>query len=223
MNDADARELIHGYFAATSYVDAQIGRVLEELDRLKLTQNTIVVLWGDHGWHLGDHGMWSKHSNYEEANRIPLLISAPGITKKGGHAKSVVETVDLYPTLCELAGLPKPVVPQGTDGKSLVPLLRDPRRTHKESVFHVFPRNRPGDGQILGRAIRTDRYRLVEWKKPGATTETAEYELYDYDTDPRETRNLSTENSEVVAQLQKLLTAQPEAKPQISAQRNTRR
>jgi len=223
LNDADARELIHGYFAATSYVDAQIGRVLEELDRLKLTQNTIVVLWGDHGWHLGDHGMWSKHSNYEEANRIPLLISAPGIAKKGGHAKSVVETVDLYPTLCELAGLPKPVVPQGTDGKSLVPLLRDPRRTHKESVFHVFPRNRPGDGQILGRAIRTDRYRLVEWKKPGATTETAEYELYDYDTDPRETRNLSTENSEVVAQLQKLLTAQPEAKPQITAQRNTRR
>src|SRR4029077_4166233 len=117
------RTLIHGYHAAVSYMDAQLGRVLDELDRLGLASKTIIILWGDHGWHLGDHGMWCKHTNYEEATHIPLLVIAPGITAPGSRSMAMVETVDLYPTLAELAGLP---LPGGLDGRSFVPALRDP-------------------------------------------------------------------------------------------------
>jgi iduronate 2-sulfatase len=216
VDDSTAKALIHGYYASTSYADAQIGRVLDELDRLKLTESTIVVLWGDHGWHLGDHGMWCKHSNYEEANRIPLMISAPGI-KGGKKTEALAETADLYPTLIELAGLPKLETPQKLEGTSLVPVLKRPSREVNEAVFHVYPRSRPGDGAILGRAVRTDRYRLVEWKKPGAHDETAEYELYDYKKDPRETRNLAEKEPRVVKRLQAYLAALGEAKPQINS------
>jgi iduronate 2-sulfatase len=219
VNDEQARALIHGYYAATSYVDAQIGRVMAELDRLGLATNTIVVLWGDHGWHLGDHGMWSKHSNYEQANHIPFLIVAPGVTKAGTRTRAMVETVDIYPTLCELAGLPAPQNPQPLDGKSLVPVLKKPSRENKEAVFHVFPRNRIGDGAILGRAVRTERYRLVEWKKPGAAPDTAEFELYDYKNDPGETRNIAAQEPKLVKKLQALLAAQPEAKPQLTSRK----
>jgi len=161
--------------------------------------------------------MWSKHSNYEQAARIPILMVAPGVTKPGSRTKALVETVDLYPTLTELAGLPKPKVPQTLDGQSLVPVLKDPSRESKEAVFHVFPRNRRGDGEILGRAVRTERYRLVEWKKPGAAADTADLELYDYQADPLETKNLASEQSEVVAKLRAILAKQPEGKPQISS------
>ncbi len=215
LTDEQARTLIHGYHAAVSYVDAQIGRVLDELDRLGLSTNTIIVLWGDHGWHLGDHGMWSKHTNYEEATHIPLLIVVPGVTKAGARTRALAETVDLYPTLCDLAGLPKPQLPQSLDGRSLLPVLKRPTRDSKEAIFHVFPRNRRGDGEILGRAVRTERYRLVEWKKPGAAGETADLELYDYQADPLETRNLAPARPKVVAKLRALLARQPEGKPQI--------
>jgi iduronate 2-sulfatase len=216
LNDEQARALIHGYHAAVSYMDAQLGRVLDELDRLDLASRTIVVLWGDHGWHLGDHGMWCKHSNYEEATRIPLLIMAPGVTKPGTRTRALVETVDLYPTLCELAGLPAPKNPQPIEGKSLVPLLKKPSRDNKEAVFHVYPRSRKGEGAILGRAVRTERYRLVEWKKPGAAPDTAEFELYDYQKDPMETKNVAANEPRVLKKLQSLIAAQPEAMPQIA-------
>jgi iduronate 2-sulfatase len=216
VTDDQARALIHGYHAATSYMDAQLGRVIDELDRLGLASNTIIVLWGDHGWHLGDHGWWCKHTNYEEATRIPLLIAAPGITKAGTRTAALVETVDLYPTLCELAGLPTPMNPQPLEGKSLVPVLKKPSRENKEAVFHVYPRSRKGDGPILGRAVRTERYRLVEWKKPGASPDTAEFELYDYKKDPAETKNLASAEPKLVKKLQGLIATQPEAKPQIA-------
>ncbi len=205
------RTLIHGYYAAMSYMDAQLGRVLDELDRLKLSDNTIIVMWGDHGWHLGDHNMWCKHTNYEQAARIPLMIAAPGVSKAGGRAAGMVETVDIYPTLCELAGLPTPEKPQTLDGQSLVPLLRDPTKEVKDHILHVYPR-----GERLGRAVRTPRHRLVEWKKPGAAAETAELELYDYEADPEETKNLAAEQPEVVAKLRVLLATHAEAKPQVS-------
>lgn len=205
------RTLIHGYYASTSYMDAQLGRVLAELDKLKLSDNTIVVLWGDHGWHLGDHNMWCKHTNYEQAARIPLLIAAPGVSKAGTRAAGMVETVDIYPTLCELAGLPTPDKPQSLDGQSLVPLLRDPTAAVKDHILHVYPR-----GERLGRAVRTPRHRLVEWKKPGAAAETSELELYDYEADPEETKNLAADQPEVVAQLRTLLATHAEAKPQVS-------
>ena len=217
LDDATAKTLIHGYYAATSFVDAQIGRVLDELERLKLTEDTIVVLWGDHGWHLGDHGMWCKHSNYEQANRIPLMISASKFIKGGKKTQALAETVDLYPTLVELAGLPKMETPQKLEGTSLVPVLKRPSREVNDAVFHVYPRSRPGDGAILGRAVRTDRYRLVEWKKPGAPIATAEYELYDYKKDPQETRNVAGKEPRVAKELQAHLAELGEAKAQINA------
>jgi len=209
LTEAQALHLIHGYHAATSFTDAQIGRVLATLDELHLAKNTIIMLWGDHGWHLGDHGMWCKHSNYEQAAHIPLLLSAPGVSQPGTRTKSLAETVDIYPTLCELAGLNGPA---DLEGKSLVPVLKDPSAKTKDSIIHVYPR-----AQMIGRAIRTDRYRLVEWKKPGAETATAVFELYDYEQDPLESKNLADAQPEIVQQLQKLLAAHPEAKPQIKA------
>ncbi len=211
------RELIHGYHAAVSYMDAQLGRVLDELERLQLAQNTVVVFWGDHGWHLGDHGQWCKHTNYEEATRIPLIVRAPGIGRPGKRTASLVETVDVYPSLAELAGLPAPQQSHALDGRSFVANLRDPAARVKDAVYHAYPRSRPGEGAIIGRAVRTERYRLVEWKKPGATPDTAELELYDYTADPLESRNLAREQPEVVTKLRAVLATQPEAVPQIRA------
>jgi iduronate 2-sulfatase len=209
------RELIHGYHAAVSYMDAQLGRVLDTLDQLALAENTIVVFWGDHGWHLGDHGQWCKHTNYEQAARIPILVRAPGITKPGTRTRAVIETVDIYPTLVELAKLPAPKTSHPLDGRSFVATLRDAAAPTKEAVFHSYPRSRPGEGAIIGRAVRTERHRLVEWKKPGAASTTAELELYDYAADPLETKNLAAAQPEVVARLRQLLAAQPEALPQL--------
>ncbi len=207
VTDDQARKLIHGYHAAVSYSDAQLGKVIAALDELGLSKNTIIVLWGDHGWHLGDHGMWSKHTNYEQAAHLPLIVSAPGAASDA-HTDALVETVDIYPTLCELAGLP---APSGLDGRSFAATVRDPATPTKDSITHVFPR-----GQMIGRAIRTARYRLVEWKKPGAPADTAVLELYDYQDDPAETKNLAAAQPEVVAQLREILAKQPEAKPQVS-------
>ncbi len=216
LTEDHERTAIHGYYASVSYMDAQFGRVLEELDRLGLAANTIIVLWSDHGWHLGDHGMWTKHTNYEQANRIPLLIVAPGVTRPGTRTAAMTETVDLYPTLAELAGLPAPKVPQTLDGLSLVPVLRDPAARTKDHIVHVYPRNVPArGGELLGRAVRTTRYRLVEWKKIGAPADTADLELYDYQADPLETKNLAASQPEVVAQLRALLGRHPEPRPAV--------
>jgi iduronate 2-sulfatase len=205
------RTLIHGYYASVSFVDAQIGRVLEELDQLNLATNTIIVLWGDHGWHLGDHGAWTKHTNYEQANRIAFFIVAPGVARPGTNTKQLAATVDVYPTLVELAGLPKPDVPQTLDGVSLVPVLRDPSARVRDHVYHAYPRQRARQN-VIGRAIRTDRYRLVEWKKPGEPGDTADLELYDYQTDPGETKNLAESQPEVVKEMRAILARHPEAK-----------
>jgi iduronate 2-sulfatase len=209
LDDAKIRHLIHGYHAAVSFMDAQLGRVLDAVDAQGFAPNTIIVLWGDHGWHLGDHGMWCKHTNYEQAARIPLIVVAPGVAKAGITTGALVETVDLYPTLCELAGLP---VLAGLDGASFVAALRDPAAATKEAVLHVYPR-----GQMMGRAVRTARHRLVEWKEPGTPAESAVLELYDYEADPAETRNLAAEQPAIVAQLRAILAQQSEAKPQVGA------
>lgn len=209
LDDAKTRHLIHGYHAAVSFMDAQLGRVLDALDASGMAKNTVIVLWGDHGWHLGDHGMWCKHTNYEHAARIPLVVVAPGVAKAGAASKSLVETVDIYPTLCELAGLP---LPAKLDGKSFVAAIADPKAATKDAVFHVYPRN-----ALMGRAVRTDRYRLVEWKKIGDDPAKAQWELYDYQADPDETKNLANDKPEVVAKLRALLAQQPEAKPQVRA------
>jgi iduronate 2-sulfatase len=206
------RTLIHGYHAATSYADAQVGRVLAALDETGLAENTIIVLWGDHGWHLGDHGMWCKHTNYEQAARIPLLIVAPGVTSPAGRTDAFAESVDIYPTLAELAGLP---IPNAVDGQSLMDTLRKPTGSTRDHVIHVYPRS-----ERLGRAIRNDRYRLVEWKATGASPNTAELELYDYVNDPLETKNIADAEPSIVASLRAILEKHPEARPQIKTAAN---
>jgi iduronate 2-sulfatase len=208
------RELIQAYYACTSYMDTQLGRVIDELDRLGLAENTVIVLWGDHGWHLGDHGYWTKHSNYEQANRIPLLVIAPGVAKAGAVTRQLAETVDIFPTLAELAGLPAPSGPQPRDGVSLVPVLREPEKSIRDHACHCYPR-----GERMGRAIRTGRYRLVEWKKPGAPEDTADLELYDYEADPLETKNLAATQPEVVARLRAILARHPEAVAPIAGRK----
>jgi len=213
LTSEQQRLLLHGYHAAVSYMDAQLGRVLDELDRLGLAATTIIVLWGDHGWHLGDHGMWCKHTNYEQAARIPLIVCAPGVTPPATRSAALVESVDLYPTLCELAGL---AVPADLDGASFLGALKNPATAPtKDAVFHVYPRSPRGLGDLIGRAVRTARYRLIEWKPAGAPSNTAILELYDYQTDPDETKNLVHEKPDVVALMRATLARQPEAKPQL--------
>jgi iduronate 2-sulfatase len=214
LNAEKQRELIHGYHAATSFMDAQVGRVIDELDRLQLSGNTIVVLWGDHGWHLGDHGLWGKMTNYEDAARIPLLVVDPRRGRAGTSSRALVETVDLYPTLVELAGL-SANISQNLDGRSFADVIKDPAMGTKEAVFHVVPRTLPGGGVVLGRAVRTEHHRLVEWKKPGAAASTAELELYDCATDPLEKKNLVSEQPAVVDRLRAFLAAHPETVPVV--------
>ncbi|MDF1739111.1 MAG: sulfatase-like hydrolase/transferase [Verrucomicrobiales bacterium] len=205
IDETLTRKLIHGYYAATSYADAQVGRLIAALDSNGLSENTIVVLWGDHGWHLGDHSIWCKHTNYEQAARIPLIVVAPG-GAKSARSKAFIETVDLYPTLAELAGLPER---EGLDGVSQASVIADPEEAVRDHVIHVYPR-----GGRLGRAIRTERYRIVEWKVPGSSVDTAEFELYDYVADPLETKNLASSETAKLEELRKILATHPEAKPQ---------
>lgn len=200
-----SRKLIHGYYASVSYADQQIGKVLAELKRLDLEENTIVVLWGDHGFHLGDHGYWTKHTNYEQANRIPLIVVAPDSVQPGTSSQQLAESVDIYPTLAELAGLPAPAGPQPIDGKSLVPVLKDSAVRVRNHAYHMFPKAR------MGRAIRTDRYRLVEWRNPDQPVATAELELYDYTNDPDEQHNVAAQYPGIVQELQAILRTYPEA------------
>ncbi|MDX2180766.1 MAG: sulfatase [Bryobacteraceae bacterium] len=177
IDEKKSRELVRAYYAATSYTDAQIGRVLGELDRLGLRDNTIVVLWGDHGWHLNNHGLWHKHTNFENATHSTLIAAAPGM-KRGARTQALVEFVDIYPTISELANLR---MPSDLEGRSFASLLADPKRTWKKAAFSQYPR---GAG-VMGYSVRTKRYRFTEWK--GA--EGSPIELYDYEKDPLETQN----------------------------------
>lgn len=205
--DKMQRKLLHGYYATTTYADAQIGKVINVLDDLDLSRDTIIVLWGDHGWHLGDHGYWTKHTNYEQANRIPIMFVAPGIITPGSQSNQVIETVDIYPTLVALAGLPQKEVTQPMDGNSLLAVLRDPNLEVNDHAYHCYPR-----GQRIGRAVRTSQYRLIQWKKFGIENTESQYELYDYQSDPDEKVNLAIKKPDLVQALQQLLDQHPEPK-----------
>jgi arylsulfatase A-like enzyme len=200
------KELIHGYYAAVSYTDAQIGILMNEMDSLGLLKNTIVVLWGDHGWHLGDHNIWCKHTNFEQATHAPLIISAPGL--KPSATASPSEFVDIFPTLCDLA---KVSIPTHLDGKSLVPLMKNPKSKVKDFSVSQYPRSgeknetiRLGyaDGKCMGYSIRTTRYRYTLWLKDDFRTNRSfdkklvvAAELYDYQKDPNETVNVVDDTS----------------------------
>ena len=197
-----ARQLKHGYYAALSYMDAQVGKVLAELDRLNLRKNTIVILWGDHGWKLGEHDAWCKHSNAENDVNAPLILSVPGMKNAGAHTDALVEFVDIYPTLSELAGLP---LPKHLEGVSFRPLLDDPRRSWKAAAFSQYPRSggKTGAGQLMGYSMRTDRYRFTAWVERADHTKVLATELYDHQADPQENTNIANApaNADLVKRL----------------------
>jgi arylsulfatase A-like enzyme len=172
-------------------VDAQVGRLLDRLDALGLAKSTIVVLWGDHGYKLGEMNGWAKMSNYLIDTRSPLIIRAPGIVPEGLRLEQLVELVDVYPTLSELAGLPAPAWLQGT---SAVPLLRQPERPWKRAVFSQFLRRGRWVGadsvETMGYSMRTERYHYVAWMN-WATRRITAQELYDLEADSLETTNLA--------------------------------
>ena len=159
-DDEYARKMKHAYFACVSYIDAQIGIVMDELNSLGLSENTIVAFISDHGWHLGDQNHWGKSTNFENSNRAPMIVSAPGYSK-GAKTKALVEYVDVYPTLCDLAGIK---VPKYLEGNSVKPLLREPQRKWKSAAFSQYPRGYP-KAKFEGFSIRTDRYHYIEWRE----------------------------------------------------------
>lgn len=236
-----ARTLKHAYLACVSYVDAQLGRMITALEEAGIRDNTIIVVWGDHGWHLGDMGIWGKATNYEIATRVPMMIWTPGIPRssRGQTTDALVELIDIYPTLCDLAGINQP---PHLEGHSFVPLLTTPQRKWKTAVFSQYPNPAlrewaanplsPGmretffgpliqeveariiaqqkerwdrdlfENNLMGYAMRTDRYRLVVWKDlrhPDAKP--IFVELYDHRRDPAETLNIAEKKPELVTRL----------------------
>ena len=199
------RELLHGYYAAISYTDAQVGILLNTLDSLGTLNNTIIVLWGDHGWHLGDHDMWNKHSNFEQATRAPLLIAAPGY--KSGKTSSVTEHLDIFPTICDLAGV---AIPRHLQGKSLKPLMSGKKAAVNTFALSQYPRSLSKTemteagfkkARMMGYSLRNDRYRLTVWMNDFTTAQPYDEkklyatELYDYRKDPLEKKNVAGDPS----------------------------
>jgi arylsulfatase A-like enzyme len=184
-----ARNLKHGYYAAISYMDAQVGKVLDEMDRLNLTKNTIIVLWGDHGWKLGEHDAWCKHSNCENDTNAALLVSVPGMKHAGAKTKGIVEFVDIYPTLADLVGLR---LPSHLEGISFRGLLENPNQAWKQASFSQYPRSIAGK-QLMGYSMRTDRYRLTVWVDRNDREQVEARELYDHEIDPQENQNIANQ------------------------------
>ena len=195
LSDEDARSMIHGYYACVSFIDAQVGRLVEELKRLDLYDNTIIVLWGDHGWKLGEYGDWCKHTNYEIDTRIPVIIRVPGKTDQPGRNSDVIiETVDIYPTLCELARLE---VPEHQQGNSFTPALEDAEFEWDDVAFSQYPRSHvdeKGRHSLMGISMRTREYRLTRWMDR-ETQELMATELYDHSGNRLEMENLSGSES----------------------------
>ncbi len=197
--DDQKRDAIQAYRASISFLDAQVGRVVAALDRLGLADNTVVVFTSDHGYHLGDHGLWMKQSLFERSARVPLIIAAPGAKAKGQAARGIVELVDLYPTLAAAAGLKAPAYVDGTD---LRPMLDNPRAEVKSAAFSQVRRG----ANLDGFSVRTTRWRYTEFGAAGAAGRL----LYDEDADPAEANNLAADprHSATVAELSALLAAQ---------------
>ena len=192
LTDEKARRLVHGYYACVSYTDAQIGKVLQALEDLGLADNTIVILWGDHGWNLREHGLWCKHANFETALRTPLMIKVPEI-RGGTRTNALTEFVDIYPSLCELAALP---VPHHVEGMSFVPLLSNPDQRWKSQIFSKY---------YDGFSVKNDRYRYTEWSD--STGQVYARMLYDHEQDPMENVNVAEHdgNEQIIQQMRQEL------------------
>jgi arylsulfatase A-like enzyme len=213
LPEETARLLKHGYYASVSYVDACLGRLMEGLRRLGLDRDTIVVVWGDHGWKLGEHGSFCKQTNYNIDTRVPLIVRAPGMQKAGSSCDALVELVDLYPTMCDLADIE---IPGNMEGTSFEPLLTDPDREWKSAVFsqyHQRPKVTPDGKRYMGYSMVTRTHHYVEWhywdndaKKAG---ELVARELYDNVADPHENVNIANlpDNKQLVEKLSKQLAA----------------
>jgi len=188
--EAQQKEIIHGYYACVSFIDDLVGDVISELETLGIADNTIIVLWGDHGFHLGDHGLWAKHTNIEQAARSPLIIYAPKVNKKGQKTESPSQFLDVFPTLCELTGSE---IPKQLQGKSLVPILKS-----ADASVHNGVITQQGAGSY---AYRTKRYRYIEWYNK--TGKLLAQNLYDYQNDPQEKVNIAADpaNAELVKQI----------------------
>jgi len=204
LKEDDLRRAIQAYYASISFMDAQVGRILDALDRLRLAENTIVLFWSDHGYLLGQHGQWMKQSLFEESARVPLIVAAPGMKDSRAKASSrVVELLDLYPTLAELTGLK---APGNLQGESLRPLLVDPGAKW-DRVALTQTNRMQNRRQIKGYSLRTERYRYTEWDENGR----AGVELYDHEVDPGEYTNLAKSadhvqvRDELSARLRKLV------------------
>jgi arylsulfatase A-like enzyme len=195
-----AKTLRHGYYACISYTDAQIGRLLDALEQEGLAQNTVVVLWGDHGWQLGDHGLWHKHTNFEIATRVPLFFRVPGLKSAGQPCAVPAEFLDVYPTLADVCGLS---IPAGLDGVSLKPWLENPAAPAGRKVaISQYPRGGgvTGNKQLMGYSIRDERWRMTAWRDrtDGSIAAT---ELYDEQNDPAESKNLADQHPDIVKRL----------------------
>ncbi|QGY46766.1 sulfatase-like hydrolase/transferase [Maribellus comscasis] len=203
FNDTLNKTLKHGYYACISYIDAQIGRLLDGLKENGLEKNTIVILWGDHGWKLGEHGMWCKHTQFHIDNHVPLLLKVPGQT--AAKTDALVEFVDIFPSLCELAGLEKPGHLQGT---SFAPLVQTPDKKWKEAALSYWPVSNRTDPEkvVMGYTVQTDRYRYTEWIRK-STGELLARDLFDHHTDPQENNSIANdpENEELMQNLSRLL------------------
>jgi len=205
MTEQEQRELIAAYYACNSFVDAQVGVLLAALDRLELWKNTIVVFVSDHGYHLGEHGLWHKLTLFEEATRVPLIVYAPGTKGAGQSCAQLVELIDLYPTLAALSGL---AIPEGLDGADLRPLFNDPSQPVKGAAYSTVARaddpqaNHAKIMSFLGHSVRTDRWRYTEWDEGRRGVE-----LYDHENDPQEWHNLADQTgyAKTVDRLRSLL------------------
>ncbi len=213
LPEETARQLKHGYYASVSFIDACIGKLMDGMREMGLDENTIVVFWGDHGWKLGEHGSWCKQSNYNIDTRVPLLIRAPGRGGRGAKTDSLTELVDLYPTLCDLAGIE---IPDTMEGTSLKPLLAQPERELKTAAFSQYvrrPKNSPDGKRYMGNSMVTSRYHYVEWYPWDDATKTGgdivAIELYDLDSDPEENINIAGQADQ--ASIVRELSAQLEA------------
>ncbi len=191
------RAAIRGYLATVSYMDAQAGRLLAAITRLGVAEKTIVIFTSDHGWHLGEHGLWHKRSLFEESARVPLIVSIPGMKTCGQATTGLVELLDLFPTLCDITGVPLLATLQG---KSLRPLLDDPRATVHDAAFTQARRGK--NAELWGRSVRTARWRCTEWDEGRSGLE-----LYDHEADPHEYTNLANDprHAKTLAQLRVLL------------------
>jgi len=200
LTDELRRQCVQAYYASITFMDAQVGRVLDALERLGLKENTIVVFTSDHGYHLGEHGLWQKMSLFEESARVPLIIAAPGTSARGAVAKAPVGLIDLYPTLAELCGVK---TPENLQGQSLVPMLNDPNAPGRGwTLSQVTRGGRKPETRFFGYTLRTPRWRYTEWAQGEQGRE-----LYDHEADPRELTNLADDpvHAGTVAQLSRQL------------------